>query len=171
LKTVSTLLAKKSITPIQPMRIFAAGQITEAFKYMQEGKHMGKIVVEMPDDANKLPLSRTPGHISFCNDGAYLLVGGLGGLGRAVAQWMVENGAKYLVFLSRNAGDGEDDAKFVYDLELQGCNSLLIQGDVAKLADVKRAVGASCKPIKGVIHMAMLMKVGHYPLHRKNVRV
>ncbi|CEO60924.1 hypothetical protein PMG11_05381 [Penicillium brasilianum] len=158
LKTVSTLLAKKSIKPIQPMRIFAAGQITEAFKHMQEGKHMGKIVVEMPDDANKLPLSKTPGHISFANDGAYLLVGGLGGLGRAVAQWMVENGAKYLVFLSRNAGAREDDAKFVYDLQLQGCNSILIQGDVAKLADVKRAAGASCKPVKGVIHMAMLMK-------------
>lgn len=146
------------------MRIFAASQVTEAFKYMQEGKHMGKIVVEMPDDANKLPMSKTPGHISFCHNSAYLLVGGLGGLGRAVAQWMVENGAKYLVFLSRSAGDGDDDAKFVYDLQLQGCNSLLIQGDVAKLADVKRAVVASCKPVKGVIHMAMLMKVGHYPL-------
>lgn len=125
---------------------------------------MGKIVLEMPDDANKLPMSKTPGHISFCHDSAYLLVGGLGGLGRAVAQWMVENGAKYLVFLSRSAGDGEDVAKFVYDLQLQGCHSLLIQGDVAELADVKKAVAASCKPVKGVIHMAMLMKVDNYPL-------
>jgi D-arabinose 1-dehydrogenase-like Zn-dependent alcohol dehydrogenase len=161
LETVSTLLAKKSVAPIQPMRVFAAGQITEAFKYMQEGKHMGKIVVKMPDDANKLPMSKTPANISFCHDGAYLLVGGLGGLGCAVAQWMVENGATYLVFLSRNAGAGENDAKFVYDLQLQGCNSLLVQGDVANLTDVKKAVAASFKPIKGVIHMAMLMKVSH----------
>lgn len=146
------------------MRIFAAGQITDAFKYMQEGKHMGKIVVEMPmsDDANKLPMAKTPTHISFCKDGAYLLVGGLGGLGRAVAQWMVENGARNLVFLSRTAGDGDNDSKFVYDLELQGCQSLLIQGDVGNLADVKRAVAASSQSIKGVIHMAMLMKVSHY---------
>lgn len=144
------------------MRVFGAGQITEAFKYMQEGKHMGKIVVEMPDDAHELLKSKTPAKISFCHDGAYLLIGGLGGLGRAVAQWMAENGAKHLVFLSRTAGAGDNDAKFVYDLELQGCNSLLIQGDVANLTDVKKAVAASCKPVKGVIHMAMLMKVKHY---------
>lgn len=141
------------------MGVFAAGQITEAFKYMQEGKHMGKIVVQMPDDPHKLPTSKTTAKISFCHDGAYLLIGGLGGLGRAVAQWMVENGAKTLVFLSRTAGDVDKDAKFVHDLELQGCKSFLIQGDVANLMDVKKAVAASCKPVKGVIHMAMLMKV------------
>jgi hypothetical protein len=144
------------------MRIFAASQITDAFKCMQEGKHMGKIVVEMSDDTNNLPMTKTPAHISFCQDGAYLLVGGLGGLGRAVAQWMVENGARNLIFLSRTAGAGENDAKFVYDLELQDCHPLLIQGDVANLADVKRAVAASGKPVKGVIHMAMLMKVSDY---------
>jgi hypothetical protein len=162
LNQVSSLLAKKLIAPIQPIHTFAAGQITEAFKYMQEGKHTGKIIVEMPDDTRKLPISKAPSHISFCNDGAYLLVGGLGGLGRAVAQWMVENGARHLVFLSRTAGASDNDANFVHDLELQGCHPLLIPGDVAKLADVKRAVAASCKPMKGVIHMAMLMKVSHY---------
>lgn len=129
---------------------------------MQEGKHMGKIVVEMPDEAGSLPMTKTPAKISFSEDGAYLLVGGLGGLGHAVAQWMVEHGAKNLVFLSRTAGAGDNDAKFIYDLELQGCQTLLIQGDVANLADVKRAVTASDKPMKGVIHMAMLMKVSHY---------
>jgi NAD(P)-dependent dehydrogenase (short-subunit alcohol dehydrogenase family) len=107
-------------------------------------------------------MTKTPARISFSEDGAYLLVGGLGGLGRAVAQWMVENGARTLVFLSRTAGVGDNNSKFVYDLELQGCQSLLIQGDVANLADVKRAVTACGKPINGVIHMAMLMKVSHY---------
>ncbi|KAJ5662751.1 hypothetical protein N7462_011677 [Penicillium macrosclerotiorum] len=158
LKTISTLLAKKSIAPIQPIRRFAADQITDAFKHMQEGKHMGKIVVEMPNDTSSLPMTKTPAQISFCEDVAYLLVGGLGGLGRAVAQWMVENGARNLVFLSRTAGTRDKDVKFIYELELQGCHPLLIQGDVANLEDVKRAVAASGKPMKGVIHMAMLMK-------------
>lgn len=153
------------------MRVFASGQITEAFKYMQEGKHMGKIVVEMPDDANKLLISKTPANISFCHDGVYLLVGGLGGLGRAVAQWMVENGAKNLVFLSRTAGASDNDLKFVHELGLQGCDSLTIQGDVANLTDVKQAVAASCKPVKGVIHMAMLMKVSSCPSMRKHIIV
>ncbi|KAJ5168895.1 uncharacterized protein N7482_004489 [Penicillium canariense] len=158
LNQVSALLAKKSIAPIQPMHTFAGDRITEAFKYMQDGKHMGKIVVQIPEETSHLPMSKAPTHIAFCSDGAYLLIGGLGGLGRAVAQWMVEKGAKYLVFLSRNAGAGDHDRQFIDNLELQGCHSLLIQGDVANFADAKRAVAASCRPIKGMIHMAMLMK-------------
>jgi len=33
------------------------------------------------------------------SDASYLLVGDLGGIGRAVASWMVEKGARHLVFL------------------------------------------------------------------------
>jgi UDP-glucose 4-epimerase len=130
---------------------------------MQEGKHMGKIVVQVPEEAARLPTSKVRAKISFCGDGAYLLVGGLGGLGRAVAQWMVEHGAKYLVFLSRSAGTTARDGEFLDDLMLQGCHGLLVQGDVANLADVQRAVAASCRPIKGVMHMAMAMQVNSNP--------
>jgi hypothetical protein len=37
----------------------------------------------------------------FHKDASYLLVGGLGGIGRAIASWMVENGAKYLILVNR----------------------------------------------------------------------
>lgn len=41
---------------------------------------------------------------SFRAEVSYLLVGGLGGLGRSIAMWMVENWAKHLIFLSRGGG-------------------------------------------------------------------
>lgn len=129
---------------------------------MQEGKHMGKIVVQFPEEVAHIPTSKARTGISFNGDEAYLLVGGLGGLGRAVAQWMVEHGAKFLVFLSRSAGTTARDGEFLNDLMLQGCHGLLVQGDVTSLADVKRAVTASCRPIKGVLHMAMAMQVNLY---------
>ncbi|KAJ5583788.1 hypothetical protein N7450_006452 [Penicillium hetheringtonii] len=55
LNQVTCLLTRKSITPIQPIRTFAAGQIAEAFKHMQEGKHMGKIVVQIPGGGSTHP--------------------------------------------------------------------------------------------------------------------
>ena len=42
---------------------------------------------------------------TFNPKAAYLLVGGLGGLGRAVSLWMAERGARHLTYLSRSAGD------------------------------------------------------------------
>lgn len=124
---------------------------------------MGKIVVQIPEEVAHIPTSKARTKTSFNGDGAYLLVGGLGGLGRAVAQWMVEHGAKYLVFLSRSAGTTARDGEFLNDLLLQGCQGLLVQGDVTSLADAKRAVTASGRPIKGVMHMAMAMQVNLNP--------
>lgn len=149
------------------MHTFAASQITQAFKYMQEGKHMGKIIVQIPEDTASLQASKATGHISFCSDAAYLLVGGLGGLGCTVAQWMVEHGARHLVFLSRSAKTGTAGSRLVPDLALQGCHALLIDGDVSHLADVERAVAASSRPIKGVLHMAMVMQVSAMRYRRK----
>ncbi|OBT45611.1 Type I Iterative Polyketide synthase (PKS) [Pseudogymnoascus sp. WSF 3629] len=40
-------------------------------------------------------------------DASYLLVGGLGGLGRAIARWMMQHGAKNIIFLSRSGLDKE----------------------------------------------------------------
>jgi D-arabinose 1-dehydrogenase-like Zn-dependent alcohol dehydrogenase len=157
LNRISELFSPNHIPPIEPMHTFAAGNVVEAFKKMQEGKHMGKIAIEMGKGTSHLSISKAKSPISFRGDMGYLLVGGLGGLGRAVAQWMVDNGARYLVFLSRSTRRSHD--QFVHDLALQGCQALLVQGDIASLADAQRAVSASPKPIAGVFHLAMIIQV------------
>lgn len=40
----------------------------------------------------------------------YLFVGGLGGVGRAIALWMIEQGARYVLVVSRNAALHPDAA-------------------------------------------------------------
>ena len=62
-------------------------------RFMQKGIHLGKIVVPMPEDHAELRgQSMKPG-IQLDKNAAYLLVGGLGGLGQAIAVWMAEAGA------------------------------------------------------------------------------
>jgi hypothetical protein len=65
---------------------------------------MGKILIRFRGEdavANIPKAISMASTISFRPDVAYLIVGGLGGIGRAVANWLVENGARHLVFLSR----------------------------------------------------------------------
>lgn len=50
----------------------------------------------------------------------YVIAGGLGGLGRSIARWIVGRGAKYLILLSRS-GPRTDAAKaLLHELALGG---------------------------------------------------
>lgn len=170
---MSRALQRQKVRPIQPVKTFHARNIQEAFRYMQARKHIGKIVVEMPTNTSELPATIKPTTV-FSSEGAYMLIGGLGGIGRAVSIWMVENGARHLTYLSRSAGSSADDKSFIESLQFQGCNVSVVAGSVTKMDDVKRAVAASSRPIAGVIHLSMVLRVrfpfGHNYLFRTILR-
>lgn len=60
---VMRCLAEGIICPVQPLKIMDFSQIEEAFRIMQSGKHMGKMVLKAGADdlvpvCNKTPLPR-----------------------------------------------------------------------------------------------------------------
>ena len=63
-------------------------------RFMQKGNHIGKIVVTMPQNPEELPTKSKKPIFKLREDASYLLVGGLGGLGQAIAVWMAEAGVK-----------------------------------------------------------------------------
>ncbi|KAI0096719.1 fatty acid synthase S-acetyltransferase [Nemania sp. FL0031] len=151
------------IGPIRPIKVFSADKIQEACRYMQQGQHIGRICLSLRDSSGKplpeLGLAARQREARFSGTASYLLVGGLGGIGRAVARWMVEHGAGELVFLSRNAGSDQEDNIFINELESMGCRrARLVAGDVTRFEDVDKAVRAAESPLKGVIQMAMVLR-------------
>lgn len=126
---------------------------------MQKGSHIGKVVVTLPDDPDNLPALGGRDELSFKPNASYLLVGGLGALGRAVSTWMAERGAKNLVYLSRSAGKTADDQAFIAELETLGCAAQTFPGDASVLGDVKRAVEGANFPIAGILQMTMVLRV------------
>ncbi|KAL9623833.1 MAG: hypothetical protein Q9160_001824 [Pyrenula sp. 1 TL-2023] len=149
------LYRQGAIGPIKPMKVFDAAQVLDAFKYMQKGQHIGKIVVSMPRNPQELSVTAVQQGLQLRPQASYLLVGGLGGLGRATAMWMVERGARKLIFLSRSAGKSDSDQRFFRGLEAQGCSVQAFCGDVTRLEDVKKCVAEAAAPVAGVMHMSM----------------
>ncbi|PKX95178.1 putative polyketide synthase [Aspergillus novofumigatus IBT 16806] len=148
------------LKPIRPVTTYEATDIVKAFRLMQSGRHMGKIVIRMPEDPSTLPVSRVheKGNL-FRDDSSYLLIGGFGGLGRAVATWMVEKGARHLIILSRSGEELPRNRAFIEDLKSRsGCHVVSVTGSVANLTDTQRAVSAATKPIAGVIQMSMVLR-------------
>ncbi|KAL6231430.1 hypothetical protein BDW75DRAFT_247894 [Aspergillus navahoensis] len=156
---VSSIPVKEGLVgPVAPVSCFAAADVADAFRYMQTGQHMGKILVQMPDNLSDLPTRDTRAHVAFSPDNAYLLCGGLGGLGRALSNWMVEKGARCLLYLSPSAGVGEDHRAFAEELRCQGCEVVYVQGSASEPSDVQRAISQAPKPIRGVVQLALALK-------------
>lgn len=141
------------------MKTFSANTISEPIRTMQKGDHVGKLVVNMPHDHADLPSETGHDELSLRSDGAYLFVGGLGGLGRSITTWLVEKGAKHLVFFSRSAGKLRDADPFVQELQSLGCTVTRVSGDVTIYEDVVRAMKAAGRPIVGVLQASMVLQV------------
>jgi hypothetical protein len=148
-----------SLRPIQPITQFAAIDVKRAFRHLQSGEHIGKLIVNLPNDSSDLQSSLKIQPIQFEPNVAYLLVGGTRGLGRSIATWMVERGARNLIFLSRTAGVSEESKSLSEELEPMGCSITMVKGSVENIEDVKQAIEASSKPIKGVFQLAMVQRV------------
>lgn len=142
-----------------PLKIYESTEVVEAFRCMQMGQHMGKIVIRMPSSGTDLAVRHRVSTSKFRGDGAYLLVGGMGGLGRSVSTWMAQNGAHHLVFLSRSAGNADRDGRFIDELQSQGCQVQTLRADVTDAQEVMEAIKRIAEPIRGVLLMTMVLRV------------
>lgn len=98
------------------------------------------------------------GQISFNPDATYLLVGGVRGLGRSIATWLVTRGARHLILFSRSVGTDAESLAFTRQLESMGCAISVVAGSVESMDDVQRAVAAAAsRPIRGVFQLAMVL--------------
>ena len=150
------LLQDGKVFPLHPTTVFEADKIQDAFRYMQKGIHMGRIVVRIPADPTSLPMTLPSPKPTFSPDAVYLLAGGLGGLGQSILSWMVSHGARHLMVLSPSAGTRDEHHQFVDELRELGCELRCFAGDVADYEVVRKVVtAASGRPIKGVLQLAM----------------
>jgi len=120
--------------------VFDAINVRDAFRYMQKGQHLGKIVLKFPENPNELPNTLVRSQMELRGDASYFLVGGLGGLGQAIAIWMAEHGAKNLIFFSRT-GANKVSQSFFDELAELGCCVQVFAGDISDLAAVKNVTG------------------------------
>ncbi|PYH67688.1 type I polyketide synthase [Aspergillus vadensis CBS 113365] len=162
---VVDLLQKGIARPIRPLISMPFTKIEEAFRLMQTGQHIGKIVLE-PADLELVPCvpPKVPPY-RFNPDATYVLAGGSGGLGRALGRWMVELGARNIVFLSRSALKKPALRETVQALESQGARVAAYACDVSCANEVEAVAALLRKefpPVKGAIQGAMVLNDAIY---------
>ncbi|KAF2973282.1 hypothetical protein GQX73_g405 [Xylaria multiplex] len=159
LVAVMDLLKSKAIPNISPVATYPISEIARAFRTMQAGKHIGKIVVvpTANDLVKALPRKEVA---KLFPDASYLIIGGLGGIGRTYARWLVDHGAKHIILLSRNAATGPHSASLKEELTAGGANIALKNCDAADINSLKAVLAECAKsmpPVRGIIHGGMML--------------
>jgi NAD(P)-dependent dehydrogenase (short-subunit alcohol dehydrogenase family) len=94
------------------------------------------------------------------DNATYLIIGGLGGIGRSLARWLVDHGAKNLILLSRNAVSSPHARELQSSLTVLGVNVALRNCDTADLTSLQTVLedcGKTMPPVRGVIHGGMVL--------------
>jgi acyl transferase domain-containing protein/acyl-CoA synthetase (AMP-forming)/AMP-acid ligase II/acyl carrier protein len=133
--------ATEKLKPL-PYTLFTQQQTTDAFRYMQQGKHQGKIVITQNNPSEEYR-------------GTYLVSGGMGAIGLKVAQWLISAGVKHLVLIGRSEVKPalKDSLQKLQD----STQVKTIKADVAninQLTEIFQHIESTLPPLKGIIHCA-----------------
>ncbi len=135
------------IAPL-PFRAWPMAEAGAAMSRMRRGEHVGKLVLTAPA-ADRLA-------------GTWLITGGLGGLGLAVADWLADRGAEAVVLNGRSEPDGAQEAA-VTELRNRGIEVRVELADVsdgtAVEAMLERTV-ATLPALTGIVHAAGTLSDG-----------
>ncbi|KAK2032980.1 KR-domain-containing protein [Colletotrichum zoysiae] len=145
-----------------PLKVLPISQVQEAFRLMQSGKHTGKLVLSFDQNA-QVPIKRGSRgvNLDLRQDATYLLVGGLGGLGRSLAKLLISSGARNIAFLSRSGASSKESSAIIDELNDRGVNVHSYLADIADHLSLRSALACCSKdlpPIRGVFQMAMLLR-------------
>jgi acyl transferase domain-containing protein/acyl carrier protein len=161
LADVVQLFDRRELRPL-PYKTYPLGNVTDAFRDMAQAKHIGKIVVPVPGkDVAVEPEAQTA--LSLRDNATYLITGGLGGFGLAVARWMADKGARHIVLLGRNGVTTEEARSAIIALMRRGIEIVVEHADVSRRKDLVRVVEhitASMPPLRGIVHAAMVLDDG-----------
>ena len=156
MKNIVTLFDNGILTPI-PTTIYPMEKLTEAFRFMAKGSHIGKIVFDVTDDFSLDELK--PAVEKFSSTATYIVTGGCGGIGQALSRWLCDNGARHIVLVSRNGSRTAAARRMVRYLKSNGVTVHEIQKNVAEAKAVNNMLrnlrdDKTIPPIKGVFHLA-----------------
>ena len=134
-----------SLMPL-PRHVFALNQTADAFRFMAQARHVGKIVLRHRSGAPAL----------IRRDGSYLVTGGLSGLGLHAARWLAQHGAGRIVLVGRR-GVTSEAAPVLQQLRDRGTEVIaeaLDVSDESALTALLERIRAEGPPLRGVLHSA-----------------
>lgn len=151
-----------------PTKVFREEYLEQGFKFMATGKHIGKILLKIRDEElqkNVLPMPKTVAAIprTYMNpEKSYVLIGGLGGFGLELANWMIDRGARFIILVSRTGIRTGYQAFRVQHWRDRGIKIIISTADITTSSDAERLINESNQlaPVGGIFNLAAVLRDG-----------
>ena len=146
-----------------PYLSFEADDIINAFRYMQQSRHIGKIVITYRNGINKIhyPKTETPASLTLAANNTYIVTGGLSGFGLKTAEWLADKGARHLVLISRSGANNEEAKSVIEQLKIRHVQVHVAQCDITDkwaISTLLAEITSEMPPLKGIVHSAAVIE-------------
>lgn len=155
-REVMDLFHEQVLTPL-PYRSFSAGHVVDAFRVMQQARHIGKLVVSMAELPIAAEAPDTPAPAPrFSRDSCWLVTGGLSGFGLESARWLAAQGVGHLALVGRRGAQTPGAQQAVEALAQQGVKVLVLACDVSDAGAIPSLMQSlkALPALTGVLHAA-----------------
>ncbi|CAH1958955.1 unnamed protein product [Acanthoscelides obtectus] len=165
MRLVSEGIESGAVRPL-PKTVFNEHQVEQAFRYMASGKHIGKVLLKIRDEESRKtqrPVVKTVNAIPktyMDPDKSYVLVGGLGGFGLELANWLTTRGAQKLVLTSRSGIKTGYQSLCIRRWREQGVKVLVSTADATTDKGAKRLLEEANElgPVGGIFNLAVVLR-------------
>ena len=154
LQKIVDMAADGRIRPL-PNRNFPMEQAPEAFRFMSQARHTGKLV--LVDDGAPITVLLGGDDPVIRPGGTYLVTGGAGGIGRFLTGWLLDRGAGVVVVTGRRR---VEETALVSD---PAGNVRYVRADVTDRGAIGQLITdlrAEHGPVRGVFHAAGVLDDG-----------
>ncbi|XP_049941823.1 fatty acid synthase-like [Schistocerca serialis cubense] len=166
-KDFQNAITEGSVKPLIKT-IFKVDEVEQAYRYMAAAKHMGKVLVAVREEEQEkvvrpaiLEIDAEPRF--YCKpEFTYIIVGGLGGFGLELADWLILRRAKKLVLTSRKGiSNGYQESRLRLWLSY-GIKVIVSTEDVTTQEGCYKLLTESNKlgPVGGIFNLAVDLQDG-----------
>lgn len=159
LNTVYRLTAE-GVLPQPETTHYPLAEAATAIRVMGAAEHTGKLILSIPRVGHSTVVVPPEQARVFRSDGAYIVTGGLGGLGLFLAGKMSAAGAGRIVLNSRSQPTAAALAE-IKRMRASGTEIEVVSGDIAQAETVDRLVSVATSsglPVRGVLHAAAVVE-------------
>lgn len=161
LKSTFEMVKAGIIHQSTPLKTFNFSNISVAFQEANKLKQTSKVVLETIED-DMVPVAPRDEHpLKLSPNATYVLIGGLGGLGRSLSGLLISHGATNLAFFSRSGAVSSVQNEFLSSLKSQNINFQVYQCDICDSPQVEAAIkkcADEMPPIRGAIQGAAVIR-------------